>query len=262
MLSEMATFFVSWFAHPSIVGILLAIVFGAIWLAAYRPPLLKKRWLWAVLATSAIITLIAVAFIQVPLQYLAQQLLRFFMSQEEFASGLLYTGIPFILLSGLVQEGAKLIPVVIYWWDEDKHLDPKLGLIIGAVAGAGFGMMESQWALNAIFASGWTWEAVTTSGVVALAGFWERFFNTALHAALSGMAGYSLARGWGWQGYLVMSFLHGLANYAVLLVQAGTISVIGAETYIFLFALIVSALALWLRWRRTGGAVPVGQAES
>ncbi len=126
-----------------------------------------------------------------------------------------------------------------------------------AVAGAGFGMLESQWALNAIFASGWTWEAVTTSGVVALAGFWERFFTTALHAALSGMAGYSLARGWGWQGYLVMSFLHALANYTVLLVQSGAISVITAEIYIALFALMLTAVALWWRWRKTGGEAPV-----
>ena len=88
-------------------------------------------------------------------------------------------GIPQILLSGLVQEKAKLVPVVICWWRRDKNIAPKLGLAIGAVAGVESGIFEAQWAHNTIFASGWAWEAVQTSGLLALAGFWERFFVVA-----------------------------------------------------------------------------------
>ena len=68
MAEEMVAFFASWFANPSIVGIGLAIAFGAIWLAGYWPPLFKKHWLWAVLVSSAILSLATVSFIQIPLQ--------------------------------------------------------------------------------------------------------------------------------------------------------------------------------------------------
>ncbi len=82
MLEQMVGFFVSGFANPNIVGISLAIVFGAIWLAGYRPPLFKKHWLWAVLVSSAILSLAAVSFIQIPLQVWTGQALNHFWSQE------------------------------------------------------------------------------------------------------------------------------------------------------------------------------------
>jgi len=50
---------------------------------------------------------------------------------------------------------AKMVPVPVYWWRSGKNIDPKLGLVIGAVAGAGFGIFEGQWQHNVIFASGW-----------------------------------------------------------------------------------------------------------
>ena len=163
---------------------------------------------------------------------------------------LLLFGIPQILLSGLVQEGAKLVPIVLYWWREGKNLDPKLGLAVGAVAGAGFGAFEAQWVHNTIFASGWSWEAVQAGGLVALAPFWERFFAIAAHTAFSALAGYGLAKGKGWQFYLLASCLHALLNYSVLLLQSGALSMIQVEIYIASVALAVTAWALWLRWRK------------
>jgi RsiW-degrading membrane proteinase PrsW (M82 family) len=162
----------------------------------------------------------------------------------------LLAAIPQILLTGLVQEGAKLVPVVVYWWRSGKNIDPRLGLIIGAVAGAGFAIFEAQWAHNQIFASGWTWQAVQTYGFWALAGFWERFFTVAAHIAFSALAGYGLARGWGWQFYLMASVLHGLLNYGAVLWQAELLTDIHVEIYIAVLAVLVMAWALWLRWRR------------
>ena len=209
MIDYMVSFFVSFFQNPSAWGIGLAIAFGAVWLAGYRPPLFKKPWLWAGLASSAILTLAAVSFIQIPLQVWTGQALSHV--------GILVAGIPHVLFAGLVQEGSKLVPVVVYWWRSGKNIDPKAGLAIGAVAGVGFGILEAQWAHNLIFASGWTWEAVQIYGFWALAGFWERFFGVAAHIAFSALAGYGLARGWGWQFYLIASVLHGLLNYDVVL---------------------------------------------
>jgi RsiW-degrading membrane proteinase PrsW (M82 family) len=256
MIDYMVAFFKSFFQNPSASGIYLAIsiglaiAFGATWLAGYRPPLFKKPWLWAVLVSSPFIALAAASFIQIPLQVWTGQALGHFWSQEVIMRWIVLAGIPQILLSGLVQEGAKLVPVVVYWQRSGKNIDPKLGLAIGAVAGAAFGIFEAQWAHNIIFASGWTWAAVQTGGFMALAGFWERFFTVAAHIAFSALAGYGLAKGRGWQFYLIASALHGLLNYSVVLLQAGLLTTLHVEIYVAVVAVVVTAWALWLRWRK------------
>jgi RsiW-degrading membrane proteinase PrsW (M82 family) len=247
----MTDFFLSFFANPSALGIGLAIAFGAVWFVPYWTPILKKPWAWAVLAGSAILTLAAVCFIQIPLQALTGQALGYFWSEEILMSWLLLAGIPQILLSGLVQEGSKLVPVVVCWWRMGKKIDPKLGLAIGAVAGVGFGIFEAQWAHNLIFASGWSWQVVQTGGLVALAGFWERFFAVAFHTASCALAGWGLAKGWGWQFYLIASGLHALLNYTAVLFQAETVTVFQAEIFVAVWAMLVTGGALWLRWRKT-----------
>jgi len=249
MIQQMGYFLESFFANPSILGIGLAIIFGAIWLACYWPPLFKKPWLWVVLASSAILTLAAVTFIQIPLQIWNGRVLDNLWSQEVISRWLLLAGISGVLLNGLVQEGSKLVPVVVYWWRKSRNIDPKLGLAIGAVSGAGFGIFEAQWVNNVILASGWSWEVVQANGVVALAGFWERFFVIGYHTASCALAGWGLAKGWGWQFYLLVSFLHAFLNYSVLLVQSGLISGIQAELFIAVWALLVTGGATWLRGR-------------
>ena len=251
MVEQMLGFFLSWFANPSLIGIGLAMVFGAIWLVGYWPPLFKKWWLWAVLAISALLSLIAVSFIQIPLQYLVGQALGQFWSQEMLMRWLLLAGIPQILLSGLVQEGSKMVPVVLWWIGEGRTLAPKAGLAIGAAAGFGFGVFEAVWVHNSIFAAGWSWEAVQAGGYMALAGFWERFFAVAFHIASSALVGWGLARGWGWQFYLLAAFLHGLLNYSVVLLQTGLFTVVHVEIYAAVVAVLVTAGALWLRWRQS-----------
>ncbi len=251
MVEHMIDFFLSWFANPSLIGISLAIAFGAIWLVGYWPPLFKKPWLWAVLVISAILSLISASFIQIPLQILVGQALGQFWSQEMLLRWILLAGIPQILLSGLVQEGSKLVPVVIWWLGEERTLEPKMGLVIGAVAGAGLGVFEAVWVHNSIFAAGWGWDMVEAGGYMALAGFWERFFVVAFHIASCALAGWGLARGWGWQFYLLAAFLHGLLNYGVVLLQAGLFTIVHLEIYAAVSAIIVTAAALWLRWRRS-----------
>ncbi|MBN2186504.1 MAG: PrsW family intramembrane metalloprotease [Dehalococcoidia bacterium] len=257
MTEYMVNFFLSFFQNPSAWGIGLAIAFGAVWLAGYRPPLIKRPWLWAVLVSSAILALAAASFIQIPLQALTGRALGHFWSAEVLMRWILLAGIPQILLSGLVQEGAKLVPVVTYWWRSGKNIDPKLGLAIGAVAGAGFGIFEAQWAHNLMFAQGWTWAVVEIGGFMTLAGFWERFFVVAAHTAFSALAGYGLAKGRGWQFYLIAAFLHALLNYGVALLQAGVFTAIHVEIYVAVVAVLVSAWALWLRWRKRAATAQV-----
>ena len=250
MVEQMIGFFVSWFTNPNILGIGLAIAFGAVWLIGYWPPLFKRYWLWAVLISSAILSLAAVAFIQMPLQIWSNQLLNYFWSGETLTRWILLVGIQIVLLSGLVQEGAKMIPMVVWWWRSGRSLDPKLGLAIGAVSGAGLGIFEAVWAHGKIFAAGWTWQAVQSGGLLALAGFWERFFAVAFHIAASALVGYGLAKGRGWQFYLLAAFLHSLLNYSVVLLQAKFFTIVHVEIYAAVVAVLVTAVVLWLRWRK------------
>ena len=254
MLEQMVGFFKSGFIYPgllwnqALVGIGLGIAFGAIWFLPYWTPILKKPRAWAVLATGAFLSWAAVAFVQIPLQIWTGQLLSHFWSVEVLLSWLLLAGIPQILLSGLVQEGSKLVPVVVYWWRSGKNIDPKLGLSIGAVAGLGYGVFEAVWVHNTIFAAGWTWGTVQAGGYMALAGFWERFFTVAFHISATALAGWGLAKGWGWQFYLLAAFLHGLLNYSVLLLQSGQITMTQVEILVATWGVLVATGVLWLRW--------------
>ncbi|MFC1900595.1 YhfC family glutamic-type intramembrane protease [Chloroflexota bacterium] len=256
MLEYMIDFFVSGFYFPGILwnqlllGIGLALLFGAILFTAYWTPILKKPWAWCILAAGAFFSWIAVAFVQLPFQLWIGQLLNAIWNQEILYSWLLLIGIPQILLSGLVQEGSKLVPVVIYWWKHDKSISPKTGLFIGAVAGLGLGVFEAVWAHNQILSSGFTWEMVESGGLIVLAGFWERVFAVSVHIAMSALAGYGLAKGWGWQFYLLAAALHSLVNYSVILLQKGILTTIYLEIYVAVIAVAVTGFMMWLRWKR------------
>ncbi|HUT96519.1 MAG TPA: hypothetical protein VMW60_00150 [Dehalococcoidales bacterium] len=263
MLEYMLDFFKAWFYAPGLswnlllLGVGLAFAFGAVWFAAYWTPILKKPWAWAILVGSALLTLLAVTFVQIPLQWWSSQALNHFWSSGVLSDWLLLAYIPTILLSGLVQEGSKMVPMVFYWRRKGRNITPRMGLIIGAVAGLGFGVFEVIWVHNTVFAAGWNWGMVESGGVMGLAVFWERFFAVAFHIAASALAGYGLAKGWGWQAYLVASGLHAALNYGIVLASSGLFGTVGLEIYVAVGAVLVTAAALWLRWRRTAELTPV-----
>ena len=97
----------------------------------------------------------------------------------------------------------------------------------------------------------WTWQNVQVGGLGALAGFWERFFTVAFHGAATALAGYGLARGRGWEYYLLAALLHTIFDYSVLFLKTGLLSVIQVEIYIAVIAVLVSGGALWLRWKKS-----------
>jgi RsiW-degrading membrane proteinase PrsW (M82 family) len=256
MWQQMIGFLKSFFEYPglkwdlTLVAIGLAVAFGAIWLCAHWPPLFKKPWLWVVMVVSAFLALLAVTFVQIPLQWWTGQALQHFWTQQVLVNWLLLAGVPGILLSGLVQEGAKMVPEVVWWWRSGRNLSPKLGLAIGAIAGAGFGIFEAFWVHGRLFAAGWTVQAIQTDGFMGIAGFWERFFVVGFHIAASALAGWGLAKGKGWQFYLVASGLHALLNYVVLFLQKGTFTLVQVETWVAVVAVLVAAWALFIRWGR------------
>jgi RsiW-degrading membrane proteinase PrsW (M82 family) len=272
MWQQMMTFIKSFFIYPGLslnfmlIGILLALVFGAVWLCAYWTPLFKKPWLWAVAVASAFLTLLAITFVQIPLQYWVAEALINNYSQQTLMDWLLMAGLPSILLSGLVQEGAKMVPMVVWWWRSGRNISPRLGLAIGAIAGAGFGIFEAVWVHNRLFAAGWTVQALQQHGFLGIAGFWERFFAIGLHISASALAGYGLAKGKGWQFYLIAAGLHALLNYGVLFVHRGDFTIVQVETWVAVGAVIAGTWALLLRWGRwsketeevAGEPIPLG----
>jgi RsiW-degrading membrane proteinase PrsW (M82 family) len=159
-------------------------------------------------------------------------------------------GIPQILVSGLVQEGTKMVPVIIWWWRRDRNLTPKMGLAIGAIAGAGFGIFEAVWVHNWLFASGWNLDTIFGNGFLGIAGFWERFFITGFHIAATSLAGYGLAKGKGWQFYLLAAAAHFILNYSVLFVSKGYFNIPQSETWIAGIAMLVTIAVILLRWRQ------------
>jgi RsiW-degrading membrane proteinase PrsW (M82 family) len=253
---QMQSFLKSWFVYPNLqwdlmlVAIGLALAFGALWLVCHWPPLFRRHWLWAVAVFSAFFALLAVVFVQIPLQYYVGQALSHFWSQAVLSSWLLLAGLPGILLSGLVQEGAKMVPMVFWWWRSGQSIDTRLGLAIGAVAGAGFGIFEAFWVHGIMLGGGWTMDAVSQYGFQGIAPFWERFMTVAFHIAASSLAGYGLAKGLGWQFYLIAAGCHSLLNYGVLPYSKGYFSVNQVEIYVTVVVALVTLVVLWLRWRK------------
>ncbi len=252
MFAESLPMFVNWFANPNFVAMGLAIVFGLFWYALYRPPLTGYGFLWSVMAVSAIVTLLAVAFIQVPLQILTQQLIGMAFDQATIVKWLFFLGLPIVLLSGLVQEGAKMLPMVFIWQRADRNISPVVGIVLGAAAGAGFGIFEAMWAHNQVFAAGFTWASVKAGGFTVIMPFWERFFTIAGHIAFSALAGYGLAKGKGWLFFLIAAGLHSLMNYSVILLQAQLITMMTLEIMLAIMTVAATVGVLLLRYREDG----------
>jgi RsiW-degrading membrane proteinase PrsW (M82 family) len=254
ILEQSLTFFVNWFSNPSFTAMALAVLVGVFWYALYLPPLRGYAFIWAIAIVSAVLTLLGVVVIQMPLQSLTGQLLARAFDQATLIKWLYILGIPQILLSGLVQEGTKLAPLLYVWQKADRYLDPKVGLIMGAAAGLGFGVFEAMWVFNQAYAGGWSWAAAQGGGFLAYAPLWERFFTVGGHVAFSAIAGYGLARERGWLFYLIAAGLHSLLNYTVVLLQAQLISLTTLEVLAALLAIAASGWALFLR--HTGDRAP------
>jgi len=250
MWEEMWLYLQSWFRHPygewdtMLIGIGLAVGFAAFWLAGHWPPLFKKHWLWGVAVFSAFFTVLAIVFVQIPLQIWADDASNHFWDAGTIWDWWLLVSIPQLLARALVQEGARMVPIVFWWWRSGKAITPKMSMAIGAIAGAGFGIFEAVRLNVQTLASGWTWQNYQTSGFTAIAGFWDTFFTVGVHIAMSALIGYGLAKGRGWQFYLIGVGFHLVYNYRRVLLQVGNLTVFQTEIYAAAFALILTAVVL------------------
>lgn len=251
--------FLSAFWYPGLnwTALLLAIglglAFGAIWLVAYRSPVDgRRRALLGVAVVSAIVTWTAIAFVQLPLDVWLNGALTGIWGEAVVVTWLLLAGVPAVLISGLVQEAAKLVPVIVYRSRNGDRFDPRMAFAVGAAAGAGFGIFEAIWVHSSMFAADPGWTTLQQHGLEALLPFSERFFAVGFHIAASAIAAYGLARGQVIRFYLAAACLHGALNYSVVLYGAGVLGGIAFELYVAVFAVATAVLAF--RIRRGGGS--------
>jgi RsiW-degrading membrane proteinase PrsW (M82 family) len=269
--TNMMDFLNSWFDYGGLewklmlAAIGLAFAFGILWVLGYWPPFFKKIGLWLVpvMIVSAFLTMLGITFIQIPLQYWLQKLMTDNLGMDTILSWYLLVSIPPVLVSGLVQEAVKSLPVAIWWWSSGRTLTPRMGLMIGAASGAGFGIFEAIWSNGGTFVAGWTTQAITQFGFDGLAPFWIRFFAVGFHIAASALVGYGLTKRKWWLYYLIASIFHGLVNYSSVLSAYFTyinevtwFKNVQLEIYIAVIAVIVAAWALYLRWRKEKAEIP------
>ncbi|HEY96862.1 MAG TPA: hypothetical protein G4O16_01620 [Dehalococcoidia bacterium] len=257
---ELVDILETWFSYPYLngdyifYGIVIAFVIGAIWLLSHWPPLKKHPWLWAVAVASAFVTLLAFVFIEVPVRSAVQiYILEKIWDAWTLSDWLLLSTIPFVLIIGLVQEGAKMVPMVFWWARSGRNISPRIGLAIGAMAGAGFGVFQAIWLNNqAILPTvGLPWDAASLGFEGGFAAYWEIFFMVGFHVAASAIAGYGLAKGKGLGLYLLAALLHAIVSYGTILQIELDLSILQIEMYIAGIAVLVTAGILMYRWRKT-----------
>ena len=251
----MVAYLRSWFDYSGAEGKLilisaaLALVFGIIWLLGYRPPFSKKPQLWLVAISSALITIIVLALIYMPLSYLLLSSIH----PSSFAEVLMWM-LPVVLLAGWVQETAKMIPMLFFLRGSDKN-DPKMGIIIGAVAGAGFGIFQLFWTYNQAFTLGWRYD-----GIMSLLPFWLAFWTLTLHIGLSSFVGYGITKGRTSKYLSTAALIQALAAYLPILLAVITDD--ETTTYnilaiiIPIAVVIIMAISYKFRWQKYGIETP------
>jgi RsiW-degrading membrane proteinase PrsW (M82 family) len=250
LFAQAANKFLGYFSNFSPLGFAIAAGFGIFWLLLYWPPLFKQLDLWLVLLAGAILTAFAAGFIQYPLTELAASLLRKLWSGLPQQNRTLLLGSFTVLISGLVQEGAKLLPVIGLRLKRKRTLDPLDGLLAGAAAGIGFGILETQWVVSRLTASGWSWSSLQTGGFFGYLSIWERLLAIGLHAGSAALTGSALARGRAWQGWLLAAFVHALAGFSAYLLTGGVLSVLVIEIYLTAVVAVLTVILLSFRWEK------------
>ena len=239
--------FVAIYSNPTVEGISIALLLGAIWLAVFRLPLGKQPSLWIFLAVGALLFGPTVGLLQFPLQSLSMQALFQIWGTEIWQERLLLSEIPAMLITGFVQEGIKLVPVLIYR-KLRRPLSNREALIAGAAVGAGFGIFEAAWLLNQIFSTGFSLPALRLQGWQASLSIIERLFIVGFHTSTTALAAYFLNKGKGGRAYLGIALFHSVMNYGAVLAAAGVFTIVQTEIYITVLCTIMIGAALWLRW--------------
>jgi RsiW-degrading membrane proteinase PrsW (M82 family) len=233
-----------------LLAITFGIVLGGIWLALFWPPMFKKPWLWVVIIVSAIFTWTARAFVQTPLMIWSQEVGNNLWDPAKlnYIDLILLVGIPQMLFVGIVQEAAKFVPVLFYWWGSKRSLTPKFGLMLGAVSGAGFGILETinKINMNSVYRWNWLPQGVGQSGILS------SVTSIIFHTASTALLGYGLTKRKAWLYFMIVVLAHGFGDYVSIILQRNNrLTTIQVDLLIGILLLAITIVVLWLRWHKT-----------
>jgi RsiW-degrading membrane proteinase PrsW (M82 family) len=118
------------------------VLFGAFWLILLSPIRLAPPSRWFLLLAGLLMFAPSIALVQLPLQAWVSRLIVVVVGVAAYQRNITLLAIPAVILSGIIQEGAKLIPIAAYaGWR--KQPIPRFGLSIGALVGLGYGVTEA-----------------------------------------------------------------------------------------------------------------------
>jgi RsiW-degrading membrane proteinase PrsW (M82 family) len=142
------------------------------------------------------------------------------------------------LLFAVIEELTKFVCVFGRSLMSQSH-KVRLGIALGAAAGAGFALMQA----------GHMMQFTSTGGLVATSDLVQKFFAIGLNTATGAMIGFLIASRWMWAFYLIPVGLKMLFNWLAFFVQKGTMR--PASYTVLTFVLTVVLLgALFLMYRR------------
>jgi len=141
------------------------------------------------------------------------------------------------LLTGLIQESLKFIPLLVAWrW---LRLKPAALISLGAFIGAGFGCFEACHIVGPLF------QKQVLTGYTLI----ERVFTIMFHMTMGAVLGFGLARKQIWQFWLIAVGLHALSNYLVVFVQMKVMTIKGLNIVLGLFDIALLAAVTYLQSR-------------
>jgi hypothetical protein len=262
LATQMLDSFKSFFTVPDIsagliiIGLAIALVFAAIWIAAYYPTILKEAWLWIILVAGFIFTAFFTAFLQIPLQYASTKICDLFLSHQNMRVYVLIASIPAMIIAAIIQVGSRLLPVVIYWLFNKRTMELNTALWFGVFAGAGVGIVEAFQVHSQLFMYGWNLSLIQSNGIIVIIPFIERFLIMGFHISAIAIAAYGLAKGKWWQYSLIVAALYFILNYITVLMGTQILPALYAELILFVISILTAAGALWLRWHKPKQPVP------
>ena len=139
------------------------------------------------------------------------------------------------LLTGLIQQALKLVPLLIAM--RLPKIKPMAFISLGAFVGAGFGFVEACQIAGPVFQS----RTMTSFTLV------ERIFTVLFHTTTGALMGYGVAQRKIWQYWLASSGLHALSSYLIVFVQMRLATVKTLQTIIAVYDFILVAGMVFLQ---------------
>lgn len=225
-------------ASGVITGAALAVAALILFLALGRQRLASTQVAGGVLgfALGAALFAPSIAEVQVPLQSLAT---RWAMGHLATANSLVLS-IPAILLTGIVQEPAKLLAAGLGMWTVRRGTR-RAAPTIGALAGAGYGGMEAAIILSYAL-------TIVPPGVFPWLATVERASAVIFHLSLPGIVMFWWARGAarGLLGLLGAVLAHAALDSLPVLLGMGLVGVACAEVIVGILSLALFAYLIFL----------------